>query len=116
MTSQKDFSKKTIITVNFTDKLELYRNYMPFLKNGGLFILTSTNYEMGDSVFIRLKLPEQEDLIPILCQIAWISPPSSTTKNSGVGLHFTKTNEPARDIIEKTLADILSSQKTTNTM
>jgi type IV pilus assembly protein PilZ len=41
-----------ILTLNIKDKSALYVSYMPFIKNGGLFIPTTRDSKLGDEVFL----------------------------------------------------------------
>jgi Tfp pilus assembly protein PilZ len=45
-----------LLTLTIKDKSALYLAYMPFVKNGGLFIPTNSNYRLGDEVFMLLNL------------------------------------------------------------
>ena len=47
----KSGAKSGILSLTIQDKSVLYAAYMPFLKNGGLFIPTNKIYNMGDEVF-----------------------------------------------------------------
>ena len=47
-------AKKTMIALTIKDKVVLHNCYMPFIRNGGLFIANRTEYELGDDVFILL--------------------------------------------------------------
>ena len=48
-------NKPGLLTLTIKDKSALYLAYMPFVKNGGLFIPTSSNYRLGDEVFMLLN-------------------------------------------------------------
>lgn len=39
-----------ILSLSIKDKAALYAAYMPFVKNGGLFIPTKKRYRLGDEV------------------------------------------------------------------
>jgi len=41
-----------ILSLTIKDKSVLYAAYMPFIKNGGLFIPTNKSYRLGDEVFM----------------------------------------------------------------
>ena len=42
--------KQGILSLTIRDKSALYAAYMPFIKNGGLFIPTAKSYYLGDEV------------------------------------------------------------------
>lgn len=44
-----------ILSLTIKDKSVLYAAYMPFIRNGGLFIPTNKNYKLGDEVFMLLN-------------------------------------------------------------
>jgi type IV pilus assembly protein PilZ len=46
------------LTLGFTDIKELYRCYMPFFKNGGLFVRSARHYKMGQSLALSVTLPD----------------------------------------------------------
>ena len=108
-------NKKSVISVVMNDKQTLYQAYMPFLSGGGLFITTKYQYECGDAVFIRLKLPEETEPVPVACQVVWISF-SENEATSGIGLQFLDRDDQVRNKIETFLAGILNSDKPTLTM
>ena len=57
--------RQGILTLTIKDKSALYVAYMPFIKNGGLFIPTSKAYRLGDEVFILLTLMDQAERLPV---------------------------------------------------
>ena len=63
-----------ILTLNIKDKSALYVAYMPFVKNGGLFIPTAKEYRLGDEVFILLTLMENPERIPVAGKVVWVTP------------------------------------------
>ncbi|MEG6828648.1 pilus assembly protein PilZ, partial [Pseudomonas aeruginosa] len=57
-----------ILSLTIKDKSLLYAAYMPFIRNGGLFIPTKNNYKLGDEVFMLLNLIEVPETIPVACK------------------------------------------------
>ena len=45
-----------MLSLSIKDKASLYASYMPYVKNGGLFIPTNKVYTLGDEVFMLLTL------------------------------------------------------------
>jgi Tfp pilus assembly protein PilZ len=41
-----------ILSLTIRDTNSLYTAYMPFIKNGGLFVPTTKHYRLGDEVFL----------------------------------------------------------------
>ena len=58
-------NKPGLLTLTIKDKSALYLAYMPFVKNGGLFIPTNSNYRLGDEVFMLLNLMGEEEKLPV---------------------------------------------------
>ena len=44
-----------VLSVSIKDKKTLHSAFMPFLKNGGIFVPTDNRYLVGDEVFLILK-------------------------------------------------------------
>jgi type IV pilus assembly protein PilZ len=57
-------SKLPIIPLRFKTVNQLYRSYMPWFKNGGLFIPTIKRFQMGQEVLMMVMLPESKDKFP----------------------------------------------------
>lgn len=110
-------AKKTMIALSIKDKVVLHNLYMPFIKNGGLFIANRTEYELGDDVFILLTLMDEAEKIPVAGKVIWIAKNGVKQPHaSGVGIQFTDPDNVAKDKIETYLAGSLSSASTTATM
>jgi type IV pilus assembly protein PilZ len=109
-----------ILTLKIGDENLLYHAYMPFLKNGGLFIPTNKVYNLGEEVFILLSLLNESEKIPVAGQIAWITPKGSQgNQAAGIGVHFSDMDGAGvavKNKIENYLAERLGSDKTTHTM
>ena len=105
-----------ILSLTIKDKSVLYAAYMPFVRNGGLFIPTAKSYKLGDEVFMLLTLMEETDRIPVAGKVIWITPVGAEGgKQAGIGVQFTDTGQ-ARNKIEGFLAGALKWEKPTHTM
>ncbi len=110
-------AKHGILSLSIKDKAVLYAAYMPFLKNGGLFIPTARHYEIGNEVFMLLKLLDEGERIPVAGTVVWITPAfSQDNQATGVGIQFKDVQGQVRRKIETLLAGSLNSDKPTNTM
>ena len=79
--------RQGILTISIKDKSALYAAYMPFVINGGLFIPTNRDYEMGQEVFMLLNLMEETERLPIAGKVIWKTPPrSGSYRASGIGV------------------------------
>jgi len=106
-----------ILTLNLKDKSALYVSYMPFIKNGGLFIPTNKEYHLGDEVFILLTLMEDPERIPVAGKIVWLTPRNAQGKRQqGIGVQFSmQDNGETQKKIESYLAGV-SGERATHTM
>lgn len=107
-----------ILSLTIKDKAVLYAAYMPFVKNGGLFIPTTRQYNVGDEVFMLLTLMEEKEKIPVAGRIIWVTPRGAQgNRAAGIGVQFSnQDNGQARTKIEAYLAGALQSDKPTHTM
>lgn len=112
--------RKGILSLKISDQNMLYHAFMPFLKNGGLFIPTNKAYKLGEEVFILLTLMEDPEKIPVAGTIAWITPKGAQgNQATGIGVHFSDEDGSGTIVkgkIENYLVDRLKSDKTTHTM
>lgn len=109
-------AKPGILTLAIKEKSALYAAYMPFVKGGGLFVPTTRQYNMGDTVFMLLSILNDTTKTPISGKVVWITQ-ASVGRSAGVGLQFdgTETGASLKNKIEGVLAGILDSAKPTNT-
>ncbi|MGI5309669.1 PilZ domain-containing protein [Rheinheimera sp. WS51] len=105
------------LSIGFSDLKELYRSFMPFLKNGGLFVRTNSGYKMGQSVALSVTLPDEFDAISVSGQVAWISPHGSqSAMPAGIGIAFIDDKHQLSAKIEKLVGEYAAAGETTHTM
>lgn len=111
-------SRQGILSLNIKDKSALYAAYMPFVKNGGLFIPTNKQYQLGDEVFMLLTLMDSKEKIPVAGHVVWVTPGGAQGgRTAGIGIQFSeKDSGAARNKIESILAGGLKSERPTHTM
>ncbi|MBQ0753452.1 MAG: PilZ domain-containing protein [Gammaproteobacteria bacterium] len=106
-----------ILSLTIKDKAILYSAYMPYIKNGGLFIPTNKDYKLGDEVFLLLNLMDETDKIPVAGKVVWVTPKGAQgNRTAGVGVQFSDQDDTARRTIENYLAGSLESDRPTHTM
>jgi len=114
MTTQ---NRKGIISFSIADRGALYASFMPFVQNGGVFVPTTRQYDLGDNVFLLLKLMDSDKPIPVECRVAWITPAGAQgNKTAGVGIQFAGKGDAAKAAIEEHLAAALQGERPTHTM
>ncbi len=113
-----DFRQGGILSLAIRDKSSLYAAYMPFVKNGGLFIPTNKKYKLGDEVFMLLTLMEETEKLPVAGEIVWVTPAGAEgARIAGIGVQFSnQDNGSVRNKIETYLAGALKSDRQTHTM
>ena len=106
-----------MLTLNIKDKSALYASYMPFIKNGGLFIPTNKQYRLGDEVFLLLTLMDGAERLPVAGKVVWLTPRGAQGKRQqGIGVQFsTQDNGETQKKIESFLAG-MGSELPTHTM
>lgn len=94
-----------IVKYVIQDNVELNLSYMPFIKNGGLFVPSFDRYSLGDHVMIELQLPGKKDVIKIDGKVVWITPQNSFHYVlPGIGVQFIGVNaQTTRTLIENGL-------------
>ncbi len=107
-----------ILSLSIKEKNSLYAAYIPFIKNGGLFIPTGKPYQLGDEVFILLHLMDEPDRIPVAGKVVWVTPRgASGNRTPGIGVQFNPDDKGGtRQKIEDLLGGSLNTEKPTHTM
>jgi type IV pilus assembly protein PilZ len=111
--------RQGILSLAVKDKAALYNAYMPYLKQGGIFVPTPKRYFLGDEVFLLLTLPESGEKLPVAGKVVWVTPTGAQgNRPAGIGVQFADTNEgeSIKHKIETLLAGSLSADKPTHTM
>ena len=76
-----------ILSLAIKDKAALYTAYMPYLRNGGLFVPTPKRYFLGAEVFVLLTLPESSERVPVAGKVVWVTPPGAQGNRApGIGV------------------------------
>lgn len=106
-----------IIKVVIPNKAELLRVYMPYLKNGGIFIRESIDYEMYEEVFLLISLLDSKETLAVNGAVCWQSPKSAVGYPVGIGVHFKadKAGVEAKSKLEVLLGASLKNQQNSYT-
>ena len=117
MSAPKRGVRNGILSLAIKDKAVLYAAYMPFIQNGGLFIPTKKEYDLGDEVFMLLNLMDEAEKLPVAGKVVWITPKGAQgNRAAGIGVQFNDQDDMARTKIETYLAGALQSDRHTHTM
>lgn len=107
------------LTLVIKDLPSLYAAYMPFLKNGGLFIPTASYFRPRQSLEVKVQFLQQPPMT-LFGYVAWRTPVGAQGRRiPGVGLHFAEVAEgelPTKKYIESLLGELLTADKPTQTL
>lgn len=111
--------RPSVLSLAIKEKAALYAAYMPFLKNGGVFVPTGKPYKIGDEIYLILALMDDPNKYPIAGTVAWITPAgAANNKAQGIGVHFPadESGQRAKNRIEEILGAALRSSRATHTL
>ncbi|MDC0508259.1 PilZ domain-containing protein [Luminiphilus sp.] len=110
-------TKQGILSLTIKDRTVLYAAYMPFLRNGGLFMPTNKRFALGEEVFVLLALMDEAEKIPINGTVVWVTPKGAQgNRQAGIGVQFSEADFAAATKIEEHLGTGLVSDRPTHTM
>jgi type IV pilus assembly protein PilZ len=112
-------ARPSVIQLVFREKGALYAAYMPIFAEGGLFVPTNRDYQLGDDIYLLLTLPGDGQRYPVAGKVGWITPanaPGGRTQGVGVRFPADEKSRALRARIEETLGTSLSSAKPTQTI
>ena len=110
-------ARQGALSLAIKDRNVLYGAYMPFIRNGGLFVPTADEHELGDEVFLLLRLMDEPTPIPVAGRVVWITPQGTENQRvAGIGVEFSDGDELLRTRIETYLAGTLTSGRPTHTL
>ena len=107
-------------TITITDKRELYRCYMPFIKGGGLFI--PFNEEVGpgqifpgQTIFVVFSMLDIKMKTPFSGKVIWINR-GGMQKGYGIALGNNPAAKALKENIELAIVDIAQKKEATYTI
>lgn len=111
-------NRPSVVPLGYADKDSLRKAYMPFVKGGGLFIPTSSQYPMNEEVFLLVTLPGSKKPLPVAGKVVWVAPAGvGNGMKQGVGVDFKgREGNSLRNTIEGMLGALVSSPDPTYTM
>lgn len=110
--------RSSVISIRIKDKQALYLSYMPYVQGGGLFVPTTKDFNLGDELFLLVKLMDEREPLKISAKIVWLNPiGTSENRPAGIGVQFLgESAKKATNLIEDKLGTALSSTRNTHTM
>ena len=105
------------LEVVIKDTAALYEAYMPFLKNGGLFVATEKDIVLGQRVALLLDLMGEPEILRISGKTIWCTPKGAEgSRQAGIGFQSPEDGIDVNSKIRDYLASTLTSQSSTHTM
>jgi len=106
-----------ILSLVIENKEDLYKAFMPYIKNGGLFVPTQRSYHLGEEVFMLLELMGESDKIPVTGKVIWVTPKGAQGgREPGIGIQLSAEDSTLVNTIENHLAGALNSGRRTNAL
>jgi type IV pilus assembly protein PilZ len=99
---------RDLLQLAIRDKVALHSHYMPFIKDGGIFIPTSEQFQFGETIGVVLRFLDRNKKLVISGRVVWISPSSSqSSSNPGIGVQFVGQSRAAvKHAIDTYLGDL----------
>ena len=111
--------RPSVIQLAIKEKAALYAAYIPIFADGGVFIPSARDYNLGDDVYVLLSLPDDPQRYPVAGKVAWVTPPrAAANRTRGVGIRF-PADEKSKLLklkIEEILGSHLASDRPTQTI
>lgn len=112
-------ARPSVIQLAIKEKAALYAAYIPLFKEGGVFIPTAREYQLGADVYVLMTLPDDTQRYPIAGKVAWVTPARAAgNRTQGVGVRF-PNDDKSRLLklkIEEILGAHLASDRPTQTI
>ncbi|WP_018693602.1 PilZ domain-containing protein [Algicola sagamiensis] len=106
-----------VIELTFDDTRELYSCFMPFFKNGGLFIRAPELLPMGTEVQLKVMLPDALEFQDAKGVVSWHTPKNTQHATPpGYGVALDGDSTILREKIEVALGHLLKSSDPTFTL
>lgn len=107
--SQPSTPRPSVIQLAIKEKSALYAAYIPLFAQGGIFIPSVREYELGDDIYVLLSLPDDPQRYPLAGKVAWVTPAKAAhNRTQGVGILFPK-DEKSR-LLKLKIEEILGAQ------
>ena len=119
MSTTASTPRPSVVQLAIKEKGALYAAYIPLFTEGGMFIPTTRDYQLGEDIYVLLTLPEDTQRYPIAGRVAWVTPARAAgNRTQGVGIQFPQ-DEKSRQLkarIEEILGSHLASERPTQTI
>ena len=107
-------ARPSVIQLVFREKGALYAAYVSLFADGGLFVPSTRDYQLGDDIYLLLSLPGDPQRYPVAGKVGWITPANASGgRTQGVGVRVPNNDKtPQLKVkIEETLGTSVSAAK-----
>ncbi|MEN9905249.1 MAG: hypothetical protein RLZZ555_1814 [Pseudomonadota bacterium] len=112
-------ARPAVIQLAIPDRSALQSAYIPLFSEGGLFVSTAREFQLGMDVYLLLTLPNDPQRYPVAGKVAWINPAGiSGGRSQGIGVCF-PADDKSRKLksrIEEILGAHLASDRINQTV
>ena len=112
-------ARPSVVQLAIKEKSALYAAYIPLFKEGGVFVPTNREYQLGADMYVLMTLPDDTQRYPVAGKVAWVTPARAAgNRTQGVGVRF-PADEKSRLLklkIEEILGAHLASERPTQTI
>lgn len=107
-----------MLSLSIRDTGLLYSYYMPYIRNGGIFIPTPRAHNLGDEIFVLLQLMDEPERIPLIGRVVLVTPKQAENQRpQGIGVQFDdEEGRLIRQRIESYLTQFKDSDRPTYTL
>ncbi|MBS9779596.1 MAG: PilZ domain-containing protein [Moraxellaceae bacterium] len=107
-----------ILNYKVEDVPKLYASYLPFVKNGAIFIPSNQPKKLGDDVFVAITLPGSSERMPLNGKVVWINQKPQAGRPQGFAVQFgtDATGLQVKNEVERLLAGKVDGSQRTYTM
>lgn len=103
-TQTESAPERTVLKLALQDESALHASYMPFIKDGGMFVPTENeNYRFGSEVIVAMHLLATDKKLAIPGKVVWMSPKTGDSGTPGVGIRFTGNTKAKIKLVIQTM-------------
>ncbi|HLD84371.1 MAG TPA: PilZ domain-containing protein [Coxiellaceae bacterium] len=104
-------------TVTFQNLQALKNAYMPYVRDGAIFVATKDVFHLEDYVTLTLTLPDNHQAFTFTGEVIWITPSSAQTQPAGIGVQCAGAEgESFQKTVQTLLANMSGSAEESETM
>ena len=93
-----------IYYLHFQDPETIVSAYMPYLRNGGIFIPGKMDFQLGSQIFLMLRFMDEPGQIALTATVVWINAAQGKQeREQGIGVRFDDRESKARGKLENYL-------------